>query len=121
MGTLQNETHESLAEACGEKAMDNQLAVVYLATHGETAWSVAGRPAHWAYRSAPNAAGRTQRQRIAVEQASTFEWEGYVGICGWVIGMNTFGASAPLNASPREFGFEPDTVAAVAKELLGES
>ncbi len=34
--------------------------------------------------------------RVAIEQASTFGWERYVGNSGSVIGMNTFGASAPL-------------------------
>src|SRR5690242_16624414 len=36
------------------------------------------------------------KARIAVEQASTFGWERYVGSEGRVIGMRTFGASAPL-------------------------
>ena len=57
--------------------------------------------------------------RIAVEQASTFGWERYVGSTGRVIGMKTFGASAPLKALQQHFGFEPDAVVAVAKELLG--
>jgi transketolase len=57
--------------------------------------------------------------RVAVEQASTFGWERYVGNSGRIIGMQTFGASAPLKELQRKFGFEPDSVAAVAKELLG--
>jgi transketolase len=56
--------------------------------------------------------------RVAVEQASTFGWERYVGNSGRIIGMKTFGASAPLKELQRKFGFEPDRVAAVAKELL---
>jgi transketolase len=56
--------------------------------------------------------------RVAVEQASTFGWERYVGLKGRVIGMHTFGASAPLNQLQRRFGFEPDNVVAVVKELL---
>jgi transketolase len=59
--------------------------------------------------------------RIAVEQASTFGWERYVGNSGRIIGMKTFGASAPLKELQRKFGFEPDRVTAVAKELLGRS
>jgi transketolase len=59
--------------------------------------------------------------RIAVEQASTFGWERYVGNSGRIIGMKTFGASAPLKELQRKFGFEPDRVAAVAKELLGRA
>jgi transketolase len=58
--------------------------------------------------------------RVAVEQASTFGWERYVGPKGWVIGMHTFGASAPLKELQKKFGFEPDQVVAVAKELLQE-
>jgi transketolase len=61
----------------------------------------------------------TVKARVAVEQASTFGWERYVGSSGHVIGMRTFGASAPLKALQAKFGFEPDRVAAAAKELLG--
>jgi transketolase len=57
--------------------------------------------------------------RIAIEQASTFGWERYVGMKGRVIGMKTFGASAPLKELQRKFGFEPARVTAIAKELLG--
>jgi len=56
--------------------------------------------------------------RVAIEQAATFGWERYVGATGRVIGMSTFGASAPLKELQRKFGFEPERVVAVAKELL---
>jgi transketolase len=59
------------------------------------------------------------KARVAVEQASTFGWERYVGTSGLVIGMKTFGASAPLKELQRKFGFEPHRVVAAAKELLG--
>src|SRR5262245_23707883 len=59
------------------------------------------------------------KARVAVEQASTFGWERYVGSNGHVIGMKTFGASAPLKALQEKFGFEPERVVASAKELLG--
>jgi transketolase len=59
------------------------------------------------------------KARVAVEQASTFGWERYVGSEGSVIGMKTFGASAPLKELQKHFGFEPERVVAVAKELLG--
>jgi transketolase len=59
------------------------------------------------------------RARVAVEQASTFGWERYVGTEGRMVGMNTFGASAPLKELDRRFGFEPDRVAAIAREVLG--
>jgi transketolase len=56
--------------------------------------------------------------RVAIEQASTFGWDRYVGASGRIIGMETFGASAPLKALQKKFGFEPDRVVLVAKELL---
>jgi transketolase len=59
--------------------------------------------------------------RVAVEQGSVLGWERYVGATGRVIGMSTFGASAPLKELQRKFGFEPKRVAAVAKELLGRT
>jgi transketolase len=59
------------------------------------------------------------KPRIAVEQGSVLGWERYVGADGCVIGMKTFGASAPLKELQRKFGFEPERVVAIAKELLG--
>jgi transketolase len=56
--------------------------------------------------------------RVAVEQGSTLGWERYVGRSGAVIGMKTFGASAPLKELQRKFGFEPDQVVAAAKKQL---
>ena len=58
------------------------------------------------------------KARLAIEQASTFGWERYVGDAGRVIGMETFGASARLKELQKKFGFEPDSVMAVARELL---
>jgi len=58
--------------------------------------------------------------RVAVEQASTFGWERYVGWSGRVIGMRTFGASAPLKELQRKFGFAPERVTEVVRELLGK-
>jgi transketolase len=57
--------------------------------------------------------------RVAVEEASTFGWERYVGPSGRIIGMKTFGASAPLKELQRKFGFEPECVVAAAREVLG--
>jgi transketolase len=57
--------------------------------------------------------------RLAVEQASVLGWDRYVGAAGQVIGMKTFGASAPLKELQRKFGFAPERVVAAAKELLG--
>ncbi len=59
------------------------------------------------------------KARVAVEQASTFGWERYVGPSGQIIGMKTFGASAPLKELQRKFGFEPDHVIAAARKQLG--
>ena len=59
------------------------------------------------------------KARVAIEQASTFGWERYVGDKGRVIGMHTFGASAPLKELQKKFGFVPDQVVAVAKQVLG--
>jgi len=59
------------------------------------------------------------KARVAVEQASTFGWERYVGSEGCVIGMKTFGASAPLKELQKKFGFEPEQLVAAAKALLG--
>jgi transketolase len=61
------------------------------------------------------------KARVAAEQASTFGWERYVGNSGSVIGMNTFGASAPLKELQRRFGFEPGNVVAAAKQQLANS
>jgi transketolase len=58
--------------------------------------------------------------RISIEQASTLGWERYVGNAGRMIGMKTFGASAPLKELQRKFGFEPERVVGIAKELLGK-
>jgi transketolase len=57
--------------------------------------------------------------RVAVEQASDFGWDRYVGDHGRVIGMETFGASAPLKELLKKFGFTEDHVIAAAKELIG--
>jgi transketolase len=59
------------------------------------------------------------KARVAVEQGSTLGWGRYVGDSGRVIGMNTFGASAPLKELQKKFGFEPDQVVTAAKQQLG--
>ncbi len=56
--------------------------------------------------------------RVAIEEASTLGWERYVGSEGTIIGMHTFGQSAPFKDIEREFGFSPDQIAAKAKEAL---
>ena len=54
------------------------------------------------------------KARVAVEQGSVLGWDRYVGAAGQVIGMKTFGASAPLKELQRKFGFEPERVVAAA-------
>ena len=56
--------------------------------------------------------------RVSVEQAATFGWERYVGPHGQSIGMQTFGASAPLQELQKKFGFTVEHIMAVAKTLL---
>ncbi|HWE15949.1 MAG TPA: transketolase [Hyphomicrobiaceae bacterium] len=61
------------------------------------------------------------KARVAIEQGSVLGWDRYVGPEGRVIGMKTFGASAPLKELQRKFGFEPERVVAAAMELLGRA
>jgi transketolase len=58
------------------------------------------------------------KARLAIEQGSVLGWDRYVGPEGRVIGMKTFGASAPLKELQRKFGFEPGRVISTARELL---
>ena len=60
------------------------------------------------------------KARISIEQGSTFGWDRYVGMEGAIIGMKTFGASAPLKELQKKFGFTPEAVMATAHELLRE-
>ncbi len=57
--------------------------------------------------------------RVAIEEASTLGWERYVGRRGRIVGMHTFGASAPLKELLQRFGFTPEQVVAAAREQLG--
>jgi transketolase len=59
--------------------------------------------------------------RVSVEQASTLGWERFVGTHGAMIGMHTFGASAPLKDVQRKFGFTPDAIVAACKAQLAEA
>jgi transketolase len=53
--------------------------------------------------------------RVGVEQASVLGWDRYVGPTGTMIGMHTFGASAPLAALQNKFGFTPEKVLDAAR------
>jgi transketolase len=63
----------------------------------------------------------TVKGRIAVEQGSVLGWDRYVGAAGRIIGMKTFGASAPLKELQHKFGFEPERVVTTALEMLGRA
>ena len=58
------------------------------------------------------------RKRLAVEASIAGFWERYVGLDGNVIGMTSFGESAPANVLFKHFGFTPENVLAQARELL---
>lgn len=58
--------------------------------------------------------------RVSVEMASTFGWERYVGAKGEMVGMHSFGASAPLKDVLKKFGFSAEKVVAAAQEVLGK-
>ena len=55
---------------------------------------------------------------VAVEQASTLGWERYVGLDGTTIGMQTFGASAPIECLQQKFGFTSDHVVETAIDQI---
>jgi transketolase len=59
--------------------------------------------------------------RVAVEQASTFGWAHYVGTAGAIVGMTTFGASAPLKVLQKEFGFTKERVIEAARQQLSQA
>jgi transketolase len=57
--------------------------------------------------------------RVSIEMGATLGWDRYVGAKGKIIGMRSFGASAPLKDLLPKFGFGPDFVVPAAKQLLG--
>jgi transketolase len=57
--------------------------------------------------------------RVAVEKASPFGWDRWVGHTGAVIGMSTFGESAPMKVLQAKFGFTPENIVAKARAQLG--
>jgi transketolase len=56
--------------------------------------------------------------RVSIEEASTLGWDRYVGTRGRMIGMHTFGSSAPLKDVLGKFGFTPQRVVETAREVL---
>ncbi len=59
-------------------------------------------------------------ERVCVEMGAAFGWEKYAGTTGAVIGMRSFGASAPLKDLLKHFGFTVEAVVAAAKQQLGK-
>jgi transketolase len=59
--------------------------------------------------------------RVSVEQGSTLGWARYVGGSGHSIGMETFGASAPLKELQKKFGFTTDNIIAAAKRQIADA
>jgi transketolase len=59
--------------------------------------------------------------RVAIEQGSTLGWDRYTGSTGAVIGMHSFGASAPLPALLTKFGFTPEKVLEAARQQARNS
>ncbi len=59
--------------------------------------------------------------RVSVEAGSVFGWERYVGLQGAIIGMTTFGASAPLKDVMKKFGFTTEHVIQAAKQVLTQT
>ena len=57
--------------------------------------------------------------RLAIEAASVFGWERYVGTKGSVVGLNRFGASAPYQVIAEHLGFTPANVIDHVHKLLG--
>ena len=58
--------------------------------------------------------------RVAVEQATGIGWAQYTGATGRIIGMHTFGASAPLKDLQKKFGFNSEAIVKAAREQLGK-
>lgn len=56
--------------------------------------------------------------RVCVEQASAFGWDRYAGLTGEIIGMKTFGASAPFKALQKKFGFTAEQIVAAAQRQV---
>ena len=123
-----------LADAAGGRAPEviligtgSEVALCVGAYEQLTAEGVAARVVSmpsWELFEQQDAAYRAQvlppavTRRVVVEQASVLGWDRYAGATGTIIGMKTFGASAPLKDLLNKFGFTPDHVYAAAKAQL---
>ena len=61
------------------------------------------------------------RARVTVEAGSVIGWDRYAGASGAIIGMRSFGASAPFKDVLKKFGFTPENVLAAAKAQIAAS
>ncbi|MBV8524803.1 MAG: transketolase [Acetobacteraceae bacterium] len=64
---------------------------------------------------------RNIRARVAVEAAATMGWDRYTGIDGAIIAMHSFGASAPLKAVLKRFGFTPEAIVEAARSQVAKN
>jgi len=58
--------------------------------------------------------------RVAVEQGSVIGWDRYAGSSGAIIGMSTFGSSAPIADLQKKFGFTPEKVLQAARDQIAK-
>ena len=58
--------------------------------------------------------------RVAVEQGSVIGWDRYAGSAGTIIGMHTFGSSAPIKDLQAKFGFTPEKVLLAARDQIAK-
>ena len=61
------------------------------------------------------------RARVSVEQGATLGWARYVGRHGHSVGMETFGASAPLKELEKKFGFVPESIVDAARAQIARA
>jgi transketolase len=59
--------------------------------------------------------------RVTVEEGSPLGWQRYAGPAGVVLGMRTFGMSAPMKVVTEHFGFTVDGVVAAARRAMGQT
>jgi transketolase len=61
------------------------------------------------------------KARVTVEMGAVIGWDRYAGPTGAIIGMHSFGASAPGTDVQRKFGFVPDKIMRAAKEQIARN
>jgi transketolase len=58
---------------------------------------------------------------VTVEEGSPLGWQRYAGPAGVVLGMRTFGMSAPMKVVAEHYGFTPAAVIAAARQAMGQT